>query len=53
MFEGGNLPQDKKSVALNVSIQADNKTLSESDLNQISKKIIKEVEEKTGGKIRS
>ena len=53
VFEGGNLPQDKKSVALNVSIQADNKTLSESDLNQISKKIIKEVEEKTGGKIRS
>tara|TARA_A100001011_G_scaffold67855_1_gene69166 strand:- start:2674 stop:5070 length:2397 start_codon:yes stop_codon:yes gene_type:complete len=53
VFEGGNLPQDKKSVALNVSIQADNKTLSESDLNQISQKIIKEVEEKTGGKIRS
>ena len=53
VFEGGNLPQDKKSVAINVSIQADNKTLSDNDLNQISQKIIKEVENKTGGKIRS
>ena len=53
VFEGGNLPQDKKSVAINVLIQADNKTLSDNDLNQISQKIIKEVENKTGGKIRS
>ena len=53
IFEGGNLPQNKKSVAVNVSIQAEDKTLSENDLNQISKKIIKEVEDKTGGNIRS
>ena len=43
VFEGGNLPDDKKSIAINVSIQADDKTLSDSDLNQISKKIIKEI----------
>ena len=53
VFEGENIPKDKKSVAINVSIQADNKTLSDNDLNQISQKIIKEVENKTGGKIRS
>ena len=53
VFEGGNLSPDKKSIAINVSLQADDRTLSESDLNQISEKIIKEVENKTGGNIRS
>ncbi len=53
VFQGGNLPTDKKSIAINVSIQAEDKTLSDHDLNQISNKIIKEVENKTGGNIRS
>ncbi len=53
VFHGGNLPENKKSIAINVSLQADDKTLSENDLNNISKKIIKEIEEKTGGNIRS
>ena len=34
-------------------LQADDKTLSDNDLNQISDKIINEVENKTGGNIRS
>ena len=53
VFEGGNLPPDKKSIAINVSLQAEDRTLSDNDLNQISEKIIKEVENKTGGNIRS
>ena len=53
VFQGGNLPDNKKSIAINVSIQSDKKTLSDNDLNQISEKIIKEVENKTGGNIRS
>ena len=53
VFQGGNLPPEKKSIAINVSLQADEKTLSDNDLNQISEKIIKEVEDKTGGNIRS
>ena len=36
-----------KSVAVNVTLQAENKTLSEKDLDQISKKIIEVVKEKT------
>ena len=44
VFQGGSLPEDKKSIAINVSLQAENKTLSDNDLNQISEKIIKEVE---------
>ena len=53
VFEGGNIPKDKKSVAINVTLQAKNRTLSETDLDQISKKIIEVVKEKTGASIRS
>ena len=53
IYEGENIPKDKKSVALNVVIQSSVKTLKEEDLNQITKKIISTVENKTGAKIRS
>jgi phenylalanyl-tRNA synthetase beta chain len=53
VYEGDNIPKDKKSVALNVSLQAINRTLNEKDLDQISKKIIEVVREKTGATIRS
>ena len=53
VFEGQNIPQEKKSVAINVTIQALDKTLTENDLDQISKKIIENVKEKTGATIRS
>ena len=53
VYEGDNIPKDKKSVALNITLQAANKTLSEQDLDQISKKIIDVVKEKTGATIRS
>ena len=53
VYEGKNIPQDKKSVAVNVTLQSENKTLSEKDLDQISKKIIEVVKEKTGATIRS
>ena len=53
VFEGQNIPQDKKSVAINVVIQSQDKTLTESDLDQISQKIINTVKEKTGAIIRS
>ncbi len=53
VYEGENIPKDKKSVALSVTLQSGNRTLSEKDLDQISKKIIEEVKEKTGATIRS
>tara|TARA_B100000214_G_C23406532_1_gene374126 strand:+ start:223 stop:399 length:177 start_codon:yes stop_codon:yes gene_type:complete len=53
IFQGGSLPSGKKSVAINVIIQAMDKTLSENDLNQVSQKIIDIVKQKTGGTIRS
>ena len=53
VYEGENIPKGKKSVAVNVTLQAFNKTLTENDLDQISKDIIKVVSEKTGATIRS
>ena len=53
VYEGKNIPQDKKSIAIKVTIQSDNKTLNEDDLTGISKKIVKSVEEKTGAQLRS
>ncbi|MDC3127780.1 phenylalanine--tRNA ligase subunit beta [Candidatus Pelagibacter bacterium] len=53
VYQGDNIPKDKKSVAINVSLQALDKTLSEKDLDEISKKIIDIVKDKTGATIRS
>ena len=53
VFEGQNIPEGKKSIAINVVIQADEKTLTEKDLDQVSEKIISTVKEKTGATIRS
>ncbi len=53
VYEGENIPKDKKSVAINVTLQAIDKTFSESDLEEISKKIIDTVSKKTGATIRS
>ena len=53
VYEGENIPTDKKSIALKVTIQSDSKTLNEKDLNEISQKIILNVEEKVSAKLRS
>ena len=53
MYEGDNIPKEKKSVAINVTLQALDRTLGEKDLDQVSQKIIETVKDKTGATIRS
>ena len=53
IYEGENIPEDKKSIALNVTIQSSEKTLTDEDLEKINKLIISTVENKTGAKLRS
>jgi len=53
VYEGKNIPEDKKSIALNVTIQSSEKTLNEDDLNKINQTIITAVESKLDAKIRS
>ena len=53
VYEGENIPSDKKSIALKVTIQSDEKTLNDNELKDISNRIIKSVEELTGAQLRS
>ena len=53
VFSGGNMPSGKKSIAISVTIQSMEKTLSQKDLDDTSQKIIEVVKAKTGGIIRS
>ena len=53
VYKGANISTDKKSIALKVTIQSDFKALNEKDLNEISQKIISNVEEKASAKLRS
>ena len=53
VYEGENIPENQKSVAINLTIQSSNKTLNDNDLEKINKLIIETVEKKTGAKIRS
>ncbi len=53
VYQGENIPKDKKSIAINVTIQSMDKTLKEKDLDLLNKSIIVSVENKTGAKIRS
>ena len=53
VYEGENIPANQKSIAINVTIQSSEKTLNDSDLEEVNKSIIDTVENKTGAKIRS
>ena len=53
VYEGEKIPNNKKSIALNVTIQSSEKTLKDDDLDKINKLIISTVESKSGAKIRS
>ncbi len=53
VYQGENIPENKKSIAINVTIQSMEKTLKEKDLDFLNKSIIVSVENKTGAKIRS
>ena len=53
VYEGENIPDNQKSIAISVTIQSSEKTLNDNDLEKINNSIIEAVENKTGAKIRS
>ncbi len=53
IYEGENIPSNKKSIALNITIQSKDRTLTDQDLDKINQLIISTVEKKSGAKIRS
>ena len=53
VYEGENIPDNQKSIAISVTIQSNEKTLNDNDLEKINNLIIETVTNKTGAKIRS
>ena len=53
VYEGQNIPDNQKSIAISITIQSFEKTLNDKDLEKINNSIIEAVENKTGAKIRS
>ena len=53
VFKDSSLGKNKKSVAIKVTIQADDRTLSENEIQELSSKIISTIETKTSGIVRS
>ena len=53
VYQGDNITSGKKSIAFNVILEPKDKTLSEKDIDQVSKKIISTVQETTGATLRS
>lgn len=52
VFEGASLGPDKKSIAIEVSIQPVEKTLTDEDFDALAKRIIENVQKQTGGVLR-
>ncbi len=52
VFEGASLGEGKKSVAIEVTIQPTDKTLTDEEIDAISRKIVENVEKSTGGVLR-
>ena len=53
VYQGDNIASGKKSIAFNVILEPKDKTLSDNEIEEVSKKIISTVEETTGAILRS
>ncbi len=53
IYQGGNIAPGKKSIAFNVTLEPKDKTLSDKEIEEVSKKIISKVQEATDATLRS
>ena len=53
VFEGAALGERKKSIAIEVSIQPVEKTLTDEDFEALAKRIVDNVHKQTGGTLRA
>ena len=53
VYEGGNLPDGKKSYALSFVLEDKTKTLSEKHIDKVINKLIRSYENKIGAEVRS
>jgi phenylalanyl-tRNA synthetase beta chain len=52
LFQGGTLPEGKKSIAFSVTIQPRERTLTDQEIEGLSAKIVAAVNKATGGELR-
>ncbi len=52
IFEGGNISQGKKNLAFHIIYQANDRTLSPEEINEIHAKIVKGLEKEAGWEVR-
>jgi len=52
MYEGEEIPKNKKNLAFRITYQSNEKTLKDEEVDRIQKRIIKEAEKKRGWQIR-
>lgn len=52
VYQGENVEKGKKSIALNVTLQPKDQTLTETELENIAGKIVNNISSKTGGQLR-
>lgn len=52
VFEGDALGEDKKSLAIDVTLQPDEKTMTDEEIEAVATKIVLSVEKATGGTLR-
>jgi phenylalanyl-tRNA synthetase beta chain len=52
IYEGTGLPEGKKSLAITVVLQPQERTLTDAEIEGFSKRLIAQVEKATGGKLR-
>jgi phenylalanyl-tRNA synthetase beta chain len=52
-FESEGLGRDKKSVAIEVTLQPTERTMTEQEIEAVAAKVVAAVEEATGGTLRT
>jgi phenylalanyl-tRNA synthetase beta chain len=53
VYEGKGIDADKKSIAIAVTLQPRDKTLTDQEIDAVAAKIVAEVSKKTGGTLRA
>ena len=53
VFQGGNIEKNKRSIALNLLIQSQDKTLNDQEIEELSKKIIQTMQKTFDATLRS
>jgi len=52
-FKGGNIPEGKKSLAFNIIYRAQDRTLTDEEVEKLHSALVKHLLEKTGGELRT